>query len=844
MSLRLKLSSLGGIANKLRRAVRSSSRDQDIEQCWLRVSVSALTFGYVWFLILSEGGLSSGLLMGLAASSADALVGIWMILALRSKRFQVRPLRYLGAVSDNTALTIGMAGAGEGGVAVIGVYLWVTIGNGFRFGPRYLLLSYWLSLVGFGLQLILVPFWIQHRAVGIGLLLALAIVPLYVLVLLTRLTAQKDAAEQLSNAKSRFVANVSHELRTPLTGVFAVYDLLRSRKMPPDDRELVGMLGSAVKTLKTSVDAVLQMSKLEAGAERAECRSFNLWFLLQQIASLVRPQSVTKGLAWHLEISPNVPNTVVGDPEHIGHVLGNLLNNAFKFTNTGGVSLRVTRTDGHRVRFEVSDTGIGIPLELQERLFERFVQVDNSATRRHGGTGLGTSIARDLAELMGGEVGVVSAPGKGSTFWVEIPLPQIAEHVTVQDFDARRSVVVVGDDCEEKRNTVALLRTLGISPVIAGRVAYEAPSFESQSFLAVILIMSAADAAAYAETILHERASGICPWLVVAPSYTEMQRAALVRNGASGLLSSHVSVDILRINLAALLYRLELSTSYETTIPTSGIVRSLTILIADDNRSNQLLLSRILQDVGHIVRTAERGDAAFDLMIAGGLDLAILDLNMPDITGPDTIKLFRASSVGAEKLPIMILSADATPAAKQESLDAGADEFLTKPVTAAMLLAAVERLAGGMAARAEPRDLGQLERYESSPEPRSLIDAERFHALRRIAHGDAKFIDAYVSAAFADLEQAMASLRIASAANDVRAARDALHIIEGTGASLGAMALVTNCKSMRSYIAVSHDPDRAAALAELSTIYALTKSTVLAHLHASRNMEPRSGAPK
>ena len=124
------------------------------------------------------------------------------------------------------------------------------------------------------------------------------------LVLLTRLTAQKDAAEQLSNAKSRFVANVSHELRTPLTGVFAVYDLLRSRKMVPDDRQLVGMLGSSINTLKASVDAVLQMSKLEAGSERAESKPFNLWFLLHQVAALLRPQSAAKGLAWSLEVHP------------------------------------------------------------------------------------------------------------------------------------------------------------------------------------------------------------------------------------------------------------------------------------------------------------------------------------------------------------------------------------------------------------------------------------------------------------------------------------------------------------------------------------------------------------
>ena len=199
-----------------------------------------------------------------------------------------------------------MAGGDEAGVPVIGIYLWVTVGNGFRFGPRYLLVAYWLSLVGFSALLLFVPFWQSHRAIGVGYMAVLAVIPLYVLVLLSRLTAQKDAAEQLSNAKSRFVANVSHELRTPLTGVFAVYDLLRARRMVPDDRELVGMLGSAITTLKGSVDAVLQMSKLEAGAERAEPRPFNLWFFLQQITALARPQAATRNLAWHLHVESDV----------------------------------------------------------------------------------------------------------------------------------------------------------------------------------------------------------------------------------------------------------------------------------------------------------------------------------------------------------------------------------------------------------------------------------------------------------------------------------------------------------------------------------------------------------
>jgi len=217
-------------ATKMRRVLgvyQARTRDPDVEQAWLRIGICVLAFAYVWYLILKEHAITPGLWMGLSASLGDIAVAGYMIWRLRRSAAPVVRLRLLGIIADNTALTVGMAGAGEGGVAMIGVYLWVTIGNGFRFGPRYLLASYWLSIFGFGLQLLLVPFWEQHRVVGVGLFLAGAIVPLYVLVLLIRLTGQKDAAEQLSNAKSRFVANVSHELRTPLTGVFAVYDLLR-----------------------------------------------------------------------------------------------------------------------------------------------------------------------------------------------------------------------------------------------------------------------------------------------------------------------------------------------------------------------------------------------------------------------------------------------------------------------------------------------------------------------------------------------------------------------------------------------------------------------------------------
>jgi two-component system sensor histidine kinase RpfC len=817
-------------------------RDPDIEQAWLRIGICTLAFAYVWYLILSEGQLTNGLWMGLIASVGDCFIAAIMIWRLKSGRANVTRLRYLGIIADNSALTLGMAGAGEGGVAMIGVYLWVTIGNGFRFGPRYLLASYWLSIVGFGLQLALVPFWEHHRVVGAGLFLAGAIVPLYVLVLLIRLTGQKEAAEQLSNAKSRFVANVSHELRTPLTGVFAVYDLLRGRKLAAAELDLVSALGNAIRTLKSSVDAVLQMSKLEAGAERAERRRFNLWYFVHQLAATVKPQSVAKRLRWSVNIAPNVPYNVIGDPNHLTHVLGNLLNNAFKFTSAGGVKLSVA-VRGEYIRFEVEDTGIGIPLGQQESLFERFVQVDGSAKRKFGGTGLGTSIARDLTELMGGNIGVVSTPGCGTTFSVELPLLRRDIEVEQADFSQSSRVLVFGKDSDARRAVVRELSGLGREFEVHDSRDLEAKICAPSENLAAFLVMDGPQAEAHCSAMLRDHAESVCPIVVLGCQIDSTYRKALMEFGVSAIIDGSPTAHDLEMILLHLVFRAE-AHDYDTpakrSITNATEVRALSLLIADDNVSNRMLIARILTEAGHQVAEAERGDAAFDLLASGQFDLALLDLNMPDMSGPDVIKLFRAASVGASHLPIIILSADATPAAKQESLDAGADEFLTKPVRSDALLSTIDRVmlqVDSRSSQLKSQHFAAIDRPKVSTSFQQLVDNEQVQSLRRIARGDEKFLQNYVGAAFDDLEKAVADLRVACCGNNLDNARAALHIIEGTAASLGALSLVRNCKSMRTTVAAPINAEREAALAELSTTLALTKSAVVAVLHDSPNQD-------
>ena len=607
---------------------------------------------------------------------------------------------------------------------MIGVYLWVTIGNGFRFGPRFLLASYWLSIFGFGLQLALVPFWEQHRVVGAGLFLAGAIVPLYVLVLLIRLTGQKEAAEQLSNAKSRFVANVSHELRTPLTGVFAVYDLLRARQLSTRDHDLVSTLGTAIRTLKSSVDAVLQMSKLEAGAERAESRPFNLWNFVHQLSATVRPQSAAKGLQWSVTIGPTVPFNVIGDPTHLSHVLGNLLNNAFKFTAEGGIALTVTAPQPQYIRFEVHDTGIGIPIDQQDTLFDRFVQVDGSAKRKYGGTGLGTSIARDLTELMGGKISVSSSPGRGSTFCVDLPLLSDTSVLTAEaDSSTWDKLLVFGRDSDIRNAIVRDLGTLGYKVEAYDPREMENVSCAPNEYLAAFLAMDASEAEAHCSAMLRDRMELFCPFVVVTSPIDSAQRETLLESGVSGLIDRRPSIEELDKLLKHMAFRLETpaqETGRGKRSRGSEGARKLSLLIADDNASNRMLIARILTEAGHKVCEAERGDQAFDLLASEEFDLALLDLNMPDMSGPDVIKLYRAASVGAKRLPMMILSADATPAAKQESVDAGADEFLTKPVRSDALLAAIDRVVGVGDTKA-PQPLGSPDRPKTSPHFEQLI---------------------------------------------------------------------------------------------------------------------------
>ncbi|MBD8872160.1 response regulator [Rhodanobacter sp. DHB23] len=368
-----------------------------------------------WLILLGELALSIGLLAAILVAPQPS-----------------RARRWLGMLADYAAIGGVMLLQGEPASPLYAAYLWVTIGNGMRYGPRYLYASTALAALSFAAMMTFTPYWLQNRYLSWGLLLGLIAVPLYFASLLRALTAAIEEARRANLAKSRFLANMSHEFRTPLNGLSGMSELLASTRLDTEQRGYLETIQAASRSLLALVEDVLDISAIEAGKLRLKQETFNLNALLEQINLMLRPEARSKRLDYAVTVLPEVPEQLRGDPHHLQQVLVNLLSNAIKFTASGEVRMTVAKSaEGGagqvRLRFTVSDTGIGIPASARAKLFEAFEQVDSSLARKHQGSGLGTTIAKGLTEAMGGSIGFESSENVGSRFWVELPFESAVE---------------------------------------------------------------------------------------------------------------------------------------------------------------------------------------------------------------------------------------------------------------------------------------------------------------------------------------------------------------------------------------------------------------------------------
>jgi signal transduction histidine kinase/CheY-like chemotaxis protein len=527
----------------------------------------------------------------------------------------------------------------------------------------------------------------------------------------------RTAAESASRAKSEFLANMSHEIRTPMNGVFGMAELLADTELTALQRDYLTTLRSSADGLLGVINDILDVSKLEAGKLQLEEAEFDLAEVVADAMRTLAVRAHQQGLELVYRVAPGVPDYVIGDPLRLRQVLLNLLGNGIKFTERGEVALEVTvvrespATWG--AHFAVRDTGIGIAPDEVERLFAPFEQADMSTTRRYGGTGLGLTITRHLVDRMHGKVWVDSTLGQGSTFHFTARFGIASEGATVQDdvsvpLEGRR-VLIVDDNATNRLVLEEMSTSWGMQPFTAESGAEALACLEEawaggEPFEVVLLDvrMPGMDGFAVAEAMRPNPHMAGATIVMLTSDDRAQDQARCDDLGLSAYLVKPITKRDLLRSLQRALRRREAGAAAparraETPAPAAP-ERRLRVLVAEDNEVNVRLAVALLAKLGHTSSVVGDGQAAVDAYARGGVDLILMDVQMPVMSGLDAARAIRAAEAGASgaaHVPIVALTARAMKGDREDCLGAGMDDYVTKPVRFADLAAAINRQAPG-----------------------------------------------------------------------------------------------------------------------------------------------------